>query len=394
MRPTYLESVPVLNSPAPSPSKRMIGYDLARAGALLGMLAVNFSVLLGNSEFDPAWLINAIDLIKGRAAATFVVLAGVGLSLFSRTVYLNNDLGGISEKRLALLKRSLFLLIMGLLNFALSPLTDILHFYALYLVLGAWLLMASDLSLWVLSLATIIARPFFIAVFPFIKAWDLNPNVVESFWNLPGILGHMFFNGCYPVIPWLAFVMLGMWIGRQDVSKRALQKKILLAGAGAIIFAESVSRVLMHLSSSGQLQPHLLPWCRLVAWDPMPLFMVSAGGTALVVIGMCTMVAEKCGSRGWLLPLVGVGQTSLTLYVIHIIFSGVLLYFISVFEMELVLSPVWTTFVFYLAALVFSSYWLKRFQKGPLELIMRRFLVFSKLSRVLVPVQEFGEVCK
>jgi uncharacterized membrane protein YeiB len=126
----------------------------------------------------------------------------------------------------------------------------------------------------------------------------------------------------------------------------------------------------------------------------MPLFMISAGGSALVVISMCTMVAEKCGRRGWLLPFVGVGQTSLTLYVIHIIFSGVLLCFISVFEMELVLSPVWTTFVFYLAALVFSSYWLKRFQKGPLELIMRRFLVFSRWSKVSLTVQGFGEVCK
>jgi uncharacterized membrane protein YeiB len=124
----------------------------------------------------------------------------------------------------------------------------------------------------------------------------------------------------------------------------------------------------------------------------MPLFMFSAAGTALLVIGMCAMVAEKRQSARWILPLVGVGQTSLTLYVLHIIFSGVLLYLISVFEMELSLSPVWTTFGFYLAALVFSSYWLKRFQKGPLEMLMRRFLVFSGSSKVAVQVQGFGEV--
>ena len=358
------------------------------------MLAVNFSVLLGSSESDSAWLNGAIDIITGRAAATFVVLAGVGLSLFSKTVYFNNDLEAMSKKRLALLKRSLFLLIIGLLNFAMSPLTDILHFYALYLVFGALLLTASDLSLWVLTLAIIIARPFSMTVFAFVTAWDLNPNTVESFWNVPGIFGHMFFNGCYPVIPWLAFVIIGMWIGRQDLSQRTLQKKIFLAGAGAIILAESVSKVLMYLSSSGQLDLHLLPWCRLVAWDPMPLFMVSAGGTALLVIGMCTMVAEKCGSGRWLLPLVGVGQMSLTLYVMHIIFGGILLHFISVLEMEPFLSPMWTTFLFYLAALVFAAYWLKRFQKGPLELLMRRFLVFSRWSKAPVRVRGYGEVYK
>ena len=381
-----------LRSQSLSLNNRIIGYDLARAVALLGMLLVNFSVLLGNGTSDPTWLDHLIEMIRGRAAATFVVLAGVGLSLFSKTVYLNNDLGGISKKRLALHKRSLFLLVIGLLNFAVSPLTDILHFYALYLVLGAWLLTASNLSFWVLTLAIIIARPFSMTAFAFVKAWELNPNAVASFWNLPGIFGHMFFTGCYPVIPWLAFVILGMWIGRVDLSKRALQKKIFLAGGGAVILAESVSRVLMYMSASGQVELNLLPWCRVVAWDPMPLFMFSAAGTALLVIGMCAMVAEKRQSARWILPLVGVGQTSLTLYVLHVIFSGVLLYLISVHEMELSPSPVWTTLVFYLAALVFSSYWLRHFQKGPLELLMRRFLVFSRSSKVALQVQGFGEV--
>ena len=61
--------------------KRVIGYDLARALAVIGMVVVNFKIAMGAEQNDPAWLVGIVGLIDGRAAATFVVLAGVGLSL-------------------------------------------------------------------------------------------------------------------------------------------------------------------------------------------------------------------------------------------------------------------------------------------------------------------------
>ena len=75
-------AIPVdLRSQSLSLNNRIIGCDLARAVAFLGMLLVNFSVLLGNGTPDPTLLDHLIEMIRGRAAATFVVLAGVGLSL-------------------------------------------------------------------------------------------------------------------------------------------------------------------------------------------------------------------------------------------------------------------------------------------------------------------------
>ncbi|MGD8382275.1 MAG: heparan-alpha-glucosaminide N-acetyltransferase domain-containing protein, partial [Syntrophobacterales bacterium] len=141
-----------------SPNNRIIGYDLARAVALLGMLLVNFSVLLGNGTSDPTWLDHLIEMIRGRAAATFVVLAGAGLSLLSKSVYLSKDRAAINAKRFTLLKRSLFLLVIGLFNFVLSPISDILHFYAVYIALGACLLTLSNRSLALLAFATIAVR--------------------------------------------------------------------------------------------------------------------------------------------------------------------------------------------------------------------------------------------
>jgi len=61
--------------------KRIVGYDLARAIAIFGMVVVNFKIVMGAGQNGPAWLVSSVGLLNGRAAATFVVLAGVGLWL-------------------------------------------------------------------------------------------------------------------------------------------------------------------------------------------------------------------------------------------------------------------------------------------------------------------------
>ena len=363
-----------------SPNNRIVGYDLARAGALFGMLLVNFSLLLGSGSSVPNWLDWVIGVIRGRAAATFVVLAGAGLSLLSKSVYLSKNRAEINAMRSNLLRRSLFLLVIGLFNFFISPISDILHFYAVYIALGACLLTVTNSSLWLLTAITIICRPLIFIACGFVKSWELNTVADAGFWNLSGIIGHIFFNGCFPVIPWMAFITLGMWLGRQDFSDRALRRKILLAGLSAVAFAELLSRVGIYLFSSVQVDQGLkkiLPFFHIVSWDPMPLFMISSMGTALVVIALIMKLTDKYGNTPWVLAFASVGQTTLTLYVGHIILGSILLWIIEEFELEPHFFNLWASLFFYLVALFFSQNWLKRFRKGPLEILMRRFLLFN-----------------
>jgi uncharacterized membrane protein YeiB len=372
---------------AVSPNTRIVGYDLARAGAFFGMLVVNFSVLMGIGSTTANWLDWVIGIIRGRAAATFVVLAGAGLSLLTKSVHLSRDKAEINAKRSILLKRSLFLLVVGLFNFVISPISDILHFYAVYIALGACLLTVSNLSLWLLTAFTITCRPLVFIAFGFVKSWDLHTFADAGFWNLPGIIGHIFFNGCFPVIPWMAFITVGMWLGRQDFSDRVFRRKILLAGIGAVAFAESLSRVGIYLSSSAQLGrglEKLLPFFQIASWDPMPLFMISAMGTAVVVIALIMKLADKYGKDRWVSPFASVGQTTLTLYVSHIIVGGLLLWIIEELELEPRLFCLWASLFFYLVALLCSQNWIKHFHKGPLEMLMRRFLLFKSATTTTV----------
>ena len=59
---------------------RLEGLDLARFLAFAGMVLVNFDIVLRQPNLSEPWL---IDLAQGRAAALFVVLAGIGFALGS-----------------------------------------------------------------------------------------------------------------------------------------------------------------------------------------------------------------------------------------------------------------------------------------------------------------------
>ena len=72
---------------------RVIGYDIARALAVFGMVVVNFKVVMGAAMNGPDWLVKTIGLLDGRAAATFVVLAGAGVSLLTKKARTLGDRG-------------------------------------------------------------------------------------------------------------------------------------------------------------------------------------------------------------------------------------------------------------------------------------------------------------
>ena len=78
-------------------SARVIGFDVARALAILGMVVVHFSLVLAADRGGPDWLNVLLGFLDGRAAATFVILAGVGITLMSRRAVLGTDPRAVAE---------------------------------------------------------------------------------------------------------------------------------------------------------------------------------------------------------------------------------------------------------------------------------------------------------
>ena len=374
----------------PQMKNRIAGYDLARALSLFGMLMVNNWVLFEDFNSDPGWQLAFLNIIQGRAAALFVVLAGIGISLLSRQAYRNKDTPVMQAIRRSMLKRALFLFIIGLLNRILWP-ADILHFYGVYFAIGVLLITVSNLRLGILAILPIAAFSILSFLIGFDRSWDWEGNSLKAFLNVPGILSHLFFSGQYPVFPWLVFLMIGMWVGRQNVYDRAFRGRCLLAGLGAFVSAETVSWMAFRVSDLrlfGFNLAEFLPWiANIDPWEPMPLFVLSAIGTSLTVIILSIVVSERFKNSPWLLAFSALGQLTLTLYVLHILLGWIVVLIMDMFEWHVTLFTLWGSGIFYLEGMLFAYQWKKHHERGPLEWVMRRFAQYSIQPKTAVPVQ-------
>lgn len=86
------------------------------------------------------FLITFMSLFEGRASALFVILAGIGITLMTRSAVASNEQIKISNSRKTIWKRSLFLFILGLLLYVMEWTGDILHYYGVYLFVAALLM--------------------------------------------------------------------------------------------------------------------------------------------------------------------------------------------------------------------------------------------------------------
>jgi uncharacterized protein len=62
--------------------QRVMGFDLARALAVFGMVIVNFRFAVG-AEYGNSLLISFAEFFGGRVSALFVILASVGVTFLT-----------------------------------------------------------------------------------------------------------------------------------------------------------------------------------------------------------------------------------------------------------------------------------------------------------------------
>lgn len=354
--------------------QRVAGYDLARALAVFGMVVVNFKVVMGADEAGPAWVAQLVGLLDGRAAATFVVLAGIGISLLSRAARESGARELLSLDRERLLRRALFLFVTGALYTCVWP-ADILHLYGLYIAAAALLLRASSAQLWGLSALLVVAFVFLLAEFDYEAGWDWESLEYEGLWTPAGALRHLFFNGFHPVVPWLAFLLVGMALGRLSLLRARTLRRVFAWGAGSALAAELLSRLLvggLFAEASHVDREAIAAVLGTGPMPPAPLYMIAGAGTACAVIALCVVVGERFGRARWLRPLVHTGQLALTLYVAHVVLGMGLLEALGRLEDQSLGFALASALIFCGAAVLFSSLWRRRFARGPLEAVMRR----------------------
>lgn len=358
-----------------SRKKRILGYDLARAAAILGMVIVNFKLAMGVEKDGPGWLVGLANLLDRRAAAVFVITAGVGLSLLSQKARLSGDDGQIKAKRNLLLRRALFLFGVGLAWLPLWP-ADILHYYGVYIAICAWLLTAPDKWLWRLALLAMVGWLVLAFVIDYEAGWNFDDIEYTDLWTLEGALRNLFYNGFHPVLPWVAFVLIGMWLGRQDVGDPVLRRRLLAWSVGVMLLIEGLSSGLVALAKQdpGDLSPDDIEALFGAApMMPTPLYVVAASATAIAFMMLCLEVGERWGER--LMPLVHTGQLALTLYAAHVFIGFGVLESIGALDhgggYDLA-GAIGFALAFFVGGVWFTTWWRGRHRLGPLEWAMRR----------------------
>lgn len=329
---------------------RLTGLDMARFIAFCGMVLVNFRLAAG--VHGTGDLPSALtDALEGRAAALFVVLAGLGLGLG------RGDWG-------ELMRRALFLFVIGLLNLLIFE-ADILHFYALYFLCALPFLRASSRmissAIGLLLLGSVAAH----TVLNYDAHWDWTALQYEDFWTLPGFLLHSFFNGWHPVLPWLGFVLLGVWLARFDLGSTRVQGRLILFG----VVAAMVGSVPQHLVSD----PDLLPLFDTAMIPPGPTYMIAASGSAVAVIGIVLRLAPRIKALGVAPWLVAPGRQALSLYILHILLGMGLLEAFGKLDGSLSTTEIFgLSLLFCAASALYARVWALWSSQGPLETLMRR----------------------
>ena len=242
---------------------RLHGLDAARFLAFCGMVLVNFRIA---AQLAPGadWASVLIDSLEGRASALFVVLAGIGVTLGAPTA-------GLMARRAA------FLFVIGLANMTIFD-ADILHFYALYFLVAIPFLARSTRALWLGAFGIVLASILTHGFVNYDTGWDWDGLVYTDLWTLSGFVRNAFFNGWHPVLPWSAFLLIGMALGRSDLGKRCTQHRLILWGLAAALFA----LVPQFLTQDAELQALL----GTESLPPGPLYILAGTGTAWVAIGL------------------------------------------------------------------------------------------------------------
>ncbi|MEX0285567.1 MAG: DUF418 domain-containing protein [Paracoccaceae bacterium] len=340
---------------------RLEGLDLARYLAFVGMVIVNFKVVMGSmGDGDgPLWVLTGA--LEGRAAATFVVLAGIGLGLAAGK--------RLHQTRIVTLKRAAFLLAVGLLNVLVFD-ADILHYYAFYFLFGALLLPLSSRALVYVILALNLGFVVLAMALDFDAGWDWDTFSYPEFWTPVGFVRNLLFNGWHPVVPWLGFLLFGLILSRLNLSAPGVQWRLALGGVAAMLVAEVVSAVLTPWFAS--IDPELAHFARTHPVPPVPLYFLAGIGAASVVVGLCLRFAPALARFGVLGLVAPAGRQTLTLYIGHILIGMGVLEEMGLIGGQDIETAVVASLTFCALATVYAWIWSRFFVRGPVEWVMRK----------------------
>ncbi len=327
---------------ATAQTSRIVGIDVARALAVIGMFGAHVGVVRVFDFADPgSWA----GIVNGRSSILFAVLAGVSLSILSggRSPLDGDELGWA---RARILIRGMLVFVLGIgLELLDTNVAVILAYYGIAFVLALPFLRLRPAVLFAAAAAIALLAPFAL-------------NAATDVWGFPADAGllsipvNYLFTGYYPVALWMAFVLAGLAIGRLDLMSTRIRLTLLATGAALATAGYGIGALIAPLAGGSRLaslEPH----------SGSAFEAVGSGGFAIAVLALCLFAGDAAPRL--LFPLAAVGSMALTVYATQIVVIDVL--DLPVPGTTDDVNWLWLT----VGALVVCTVWVLLLGRGPLE---------------------------
>ncbi len=297
------------------------------------------------------------------------------MTLMYNSAKRKNEIGKIRQVKINLLKRAAFLFVVGLSYYVIWP-ADILHYYGLYITVGVVLRVASKRMLLIISGMLVFGYSVSVLFFNYETGWDFTILEYTDFFTINGFFRNLFFNGFHPVFPWVAFLLVGIWIGRIDFNNTKKRNTFAVSSIIIFIIFKAISIFLINIANT--LSPkEAEEFYFLFGTEPMPpmfFYMITASSLSIFIITISVYIGQKFPKILFVKNVVSTGQLALSNYFFHVIIGMLGIYFIFG-KLEHAFSIEFAFFYalfFNILLIVFSYIWRKNFKRGPLEFLMRK----------------------
>jgi len=365
--------------PPSESSDRLPGPDVVRAVALIGVVVMNYhgylmfrgaGIGVGDSALD-----RFFDPFEGplstRFASTFVLTAGVGITLLTRRVVADRAAGvvgaarAVTEMRWRLVRRGLALYVLGQLLDVIWPGTIIVYYGAMFAIASLLFTLATR---WIITIGLAAALAgWWVSLWSF---WRVEDGASVAWLRSPAsdsIRRYVFdlaVNGTHPLLPWLAFLCAGIVLGRM---LEVPDWRLWCGGIGLVLFGVATIVSTMADTPFTDLALSRHPFDRGV------VYVASALGTSLIAFAAISWLADR--ATGPAAAVVEVlreaGQMTLTLYIAHILIFNLVVDWIGWVEPAGLGTALTFAFGFWVIAMVLGAMWHRRYGRGPAERVYR-----------------------
>jgi uncharacterized membrane protein YeiB len=338
---------------------RVIGLDVARALAVFGMLGAHVGGVPADVVASPSsWL----GAVHGRSSILFAVLAGVSLALLTgRTVAPAGQ--DLVRARTRVLVRAAWVFGIGVTLEALGTDIDvILGVYGVLFVLALPFLRWSPRRLLLAAAVLAVLTP---PAALLATVWAQAAGLEQS----PVVL--LLLNGPYPALIWWTFILVGMAVGRSDLTSPQVRARLLAAGGTLTVLGYGAGWTTTRwwgqaASTQAWVDGDIDARTWSLAWlsgaaphSGTTPEIVGSVGVALVAITACLVAAERLPRATF--PLVAVGAMALTAYTGHVLVPTVL-------DWDVEGGATWLAFI--AVMVVLSTGWRLTLGQGPLERLL------------------------